>query len=118
MAPPMRCASASASPDLPLAVGPVTIGMTTSLHMAVPRLAGTREHGQVHLSARASGGRGVSGMSLVLVLIGNPARPAVGPEQVMHAEQALERAGARVAATRWLADGIACDIGFAGIEGA
>jgi phosphoserine phosphatase len=57
-------------------------------------------------------------MSLVLVLIGNPARPAVGPEQVMHAEQALERAGARVAATRWLADGIACDIGFAGIEGA
>jgi phosphoserine phosphatase len=50
----------------------------------------------------------------VLVLISNPARPAVTDAVVAAAVEALKKHGATVGAPSWLADGIACDLPFDG----
>jgi len=50
----------------------------------------------------------------VLVLISDPARPAVNDEAVAAAVEALKMNGAVVGAPDWLAPGIACDVPFEG----
>jgi phosphoserine phosphatase len=82
--PPSRCASASASADLPLAVGPAI--STARLDSAC--LA----------------------MNLVATLISNPAAPALDTGAIERARGALPAAQAPV----WLDPGIAADIPFTG----
>ena len=53
-------------------------------------------------------------MKNVLVLISDPARPAVNDEAVAAAVEALKMNGAVVGAPDWLAPGIACDVPFEG----
>ncbi len=53
-------------------------------------------------------------MKNVLVLISNPARPAVTDAAVASAVETLKSAGATVGAPDWLAPGIACDLPFDG----
>jgi phosphoserine phosphatase len=50
----------------------------------------------------------------VLVLISNPARPALGDGAISNAIAVLQAQGAAVGAPQWLAPGIACDIPFEG----
>ena len=56
-------------------------------------------------------------MKNVLVLIANPARPALSDAVVATATEALTRAGATVGRADWLAPGIACDLPFDGPAG-
>jgi phosphoserine phosphatase len=51
----------------------------------------------------------------VLVLISDPARPAVTDAAVASAAETLRAAGATVGAPQWLAAGTACDLPFEGI---
>ena len=53
-------------------------------------------------------------MKNVLVLISDPARPAVTDAAVASAVAALKGAGATVGAPDWLDKGIACDLPFEG----
>lgn len=53
-------------------------------------------------------------MKNVLVLISDPARPALSEAAVAAATEALLNAGATVGAPDWLAPGIACDLPFDG----
>src|ERR1700741_4202450 len=87
--PSRRSASAAASADLPLAVGPAI------------STAGCR--------ARSC----ICGMNNVLTLIGNPA-DGLPPDAPPQARDALASAGATLEATDWLAPDLACDIGFDG----
>ena len=56
-------------------------------------------------------------MKNVLVLISDPARPAVTAAVLEAATEALRTAGARVGTADWLAPGIACDLPFDGPAG-
>ena len=53
-------------------------------------------------------------MKNVLVLISDPARPAVTDAVVASAAEALKRSGVTVGAPDWLDEGIACDLPFDG----
>ena len=53
-------------------------------------------------------------MKNVLVLISDPARPAVTAAILQAATEALRAAGATVGTPDWLAPGIACDLPFEG----
>ncbi len=55
-------------------------------------------------------------MSFVLTLIGNPADRSVDPPTATAARRALRAGGATCGAPDWLAEGVACDLGFAGLE--
>ncbi|QQS11631.1 MAG: phosphoserine phosphatase SerB [Rhodospirillales bacterium] len=57
-------------------------------------------------------------MSRVLTLISDPARPAVDPDAIELARDALRGAGATVATPAWLADAVAVDLPFDGIDAA
>lgn len=54
-------------------------------------------------------------MDQVLTVIGDPASRALSPDEAQAAQRLLSEAGARTGAVDWLAQGIACDIPFAGI---
>src|SRR5262249_52998459 len=91
-------AMASASADLPLAVGPAT---TTSRRMAGGLLAAA-------LPAI------VGAMDFVLTLVTNPDTHSLDKADVATARAALAAIGAVAAAPDWLAPDLACDIAFAG----
>src|SRR5262245_16842475 len=84
MAPSSRCASSSASADLPLAVGPAI----STARFDVGSVA----------------------MSLVATLISNPAAAALNAATIERARGALPKASAPI----WLDPGIAADIPFTG----
>src|SRR5437667_3908 len=92
-------AMASASADLPLAVGPAT---TTS-----------RRAGAGGLLAAAAPAI-VGAMDLVLTLVTNPDTRCLDKADVATARAALAAIGATTAAPDWLAPDLACDIAFAG----
>ena len=58
----------------------------------------------------------MAAMKYVITLIGNPARRDVGDDVAGDATNALSAAGGSAGAVDWLADGIACDLPFDGIE--
>ena len=55
-------------------------------------------------------------MSFVLTLIGNPADRLVDSATAAAARRALQAGGATCGAPDWLAKGVACDLGFAGLD--